>query len=172
MARLVVVQTEPDVPQDGGVFQHPKHRQTGGPAAGHIVVLPPVLWVERDVGEQIDWALKHREPVTDTSPMEAAPWVTALHIDAEGPACVMGAALVGMTGNAVLIFPDEHGVVVFFIFVDKPGVDEDVQHVTLDVPLLNQIGIDAAHGVVGGWQFKLLFFHLSLLLCWGAGACH
>lgn len=113
MARLVVVQTEIDVPQDGVVFQHPEHRQAGGPAAGHIVVFPPVLWVERDVGEQIDRALKHIEPVTGTCPMEAAPWVAALYIDAEGPACVMGAALVGMTGNAVFILPDEHGVVYF-----------------------------------------------------------
>lgn len=166
MARLVVVQTETDVPQDGVVFQHPEHRQAGGPAAGHIVVLPPVFWVERDVGEQIDRSLKHIEPVTGTSPMEAAPRVTALYTDAEGLACVMGAALVGMTGNAVFILPDEHGVVVFFIFVDKPSVDEGVQHVTLDVPLLKQIGIDTAHGVVGRRQFELLFFHLSLLLCW------
>ena len=103
--------------------------------------------------------------------MEAAPRVAALYIDAEGLACVMGATLVGMTGNAVFILPDEHGVVVFFIFVDKPGVDEGVQHVTLDVPFFEQIGIDTAHGVVGRRQFELLFFHLSLFLCWGAGSC-
>ena len=78
----------------------------------------------------------------------------------------MGAALVGMTGNAVFILPDEHGVVVFFIFVDKPSVDECAQHITLDVPFFEQIGIDPAHGVVGRRQFELLFFHLSLLLCW------
>ena len=83
----------------------------------------------------------------------------------------MGAALVGMTGNAVFILPDEHGVVVFFVFVDKPGVDEGVQHVTLDVPLFEQIGIDPAHSVVNRRQFELLFFHLSLFFCWQAGAC-
>lgn len=115
MARLVVVQTEIDIPQDGVVFQHPEYWQAGGPAAGHIVVLPPVFWVERDVGEQIDRSLKHIEPVTETSPMEAAPWVAALCIDAEGLSSVVCTALVGMTDNAVFILPDEHGVVVFFM---------------------------------------------------------
>ena len=166
MARLVVVQTETDIPQDGVVFQHPEHRQAGGPAAGHVAVLPPVLWVERDIGEQIDRSLKYIEPVTDTSPMETAPRVTALYIDAEGLACVMGASLVGMTGNAVFILPDEHGVGVFFIFVNESRMDEGVQHVSLDVPFFEQVGIDTAHGVVGRRQFKLLSFYLSLLFFW------
>ena len=69
-----------------------------------------------------------------------------------------------MTGNAVFIDSDEHGVVVFLApihglltaLIDEFLPDEGVEHLPIDAPLLEQIGIHPAHGLVGGRQLERL----------------
>ena len=74
----------------------------------------------------------------------------------------------GVTGNAVFVQSDEHGVVVvvatlrgFPALIDQPGVDKSVQHIPADKSLFEQVGVNTAHGAVSRRQLE--FFFLLLL---------
>ena len=78
-----------------------------------------------------------------------------------------------MTGNAVFIESDEHGVVVFLCpipgsftaFVDELLPHEGIEYLAVDAPLFQQVGIHTAHGLALRWQHEGLCRLRLLLLC-------
>ena len=105
--------------------------------------------------------------------MEAAAWVAALHIDAEGFADAIDTALVGVTGNAVRIFADKDGVAVLVIpkffaaFIERSSTDKGADYFSVQKPVLEQISIHPAHIPTGRRQGKVLLLFLFLL--WSGG---
>ena len=95
---------------------------------------------------------------------------TALYVAPVALALGVEATLVGMTGNAVFIESDEHGVMIllclipgqFPAFIDQSLLCESIEDLPADMSLLEQIGIHPPHGLIGGWQGK--FFRLVLFL--------
>ena len=68
----------------------------------------------------------------------------------------------GMTDNAVLIFPDEHGVVIFLVLIDQSGPDKGTQHLPVDQALFQQVSVHPPH-LPAHWrldEFLLRFFSL------------
>src|SRR5574344_1817404 len=77
--------------------------------------------------------------------VKAVLWVAALHIQSEGFAEAVGAALVCMTGNAVLICSDEDSVVVVSILIDQL-LPCEVRHLApFNATALDEVRIDPAH---------------------------
>ena len=103
MASLVIVEAEQDRIDLRLPLQQLQHRLNGGAAAGHIAVALPALRMERDVGEHIDGSFEHIEAPICADVVEAVAGIAALHIEPEGFAEAVGAALVGMAGDAVFI---------------------------------------------------------------------
>ena len=76
-----------------------------------------------------------------------------------------------MTGNAVFIESDEHGVVVFLCpvsgsftaLVDELLAHEGIEYLAVDAPLFQQVGIRTAHGLTLRWE-REGFCRLRLLL--------
>ena len=122
----------------------------------------PVLWVQRQKGEQINGRLEYIDPVAGPVPVETVSGIAALHIDAEGLAHVAGVPLMGMTDNAVLIFPDEHGVVIFLVLIDQSGPDKGTQHLPVDQALFQEIGVQPPH-LPAHWRLDEFLFRFLLL---------
>ena len=109
----VMVQAEEHRLEPWVLLQHPQHGLISHAAEGDIAVCGPLVRIERQEGQQVDGRFEHIELVAVSCVVEAVPGDTALHIDAEGLAEISNASLVGMTGNAVFVLSDEHGVVIF-----------------------------------------------------------
>ena len=117
MASLVIVEAEQDRIDLRLPLQQLQHRLNGGAAAGHIAVALPALRMERDVGEHIDGSFEHIEAPICADVVEAVAGIAALHIEPEGFAEAVGAALVGMAGDAVFIRTHENRIVVIGVFI-------------------------------------------------------
>ena len=69
-----------------------------------------------------------------------------------------------VTGNAVFIESDEHGVVVFLCpvpgsftaLVDELLAHEGIEYLAVDATLLQQVGIHTAHGLALRWERERL----------------
>ena len=62
----------------------------------------------------------------------------------------------------MFVCPDEHGVVIFRILIERSRPCEMGDDIPVEVPLLHEVGIYPAHIVVGEWQRKeLLWFRVS-----------
>ena len=78
-----------------------------------------------------------------------------------------------VTGNAVFIESDEHGVVVFLCpvsgsftaLVDELLAHEGIEYLAVDATLLQQVGIHTAHGLTLRWECEGLCRRRLLLLC-------
>ena len=78
-----------------------------------------------------------------------------------------------MTGNAVFIESDEHGVVIFLCpvpgsftaFVDELPAHEGIEYLAVDATLFQQVGIHTAHGLALRWECEGLCRLRLLLLC-------
>ena len=78
-----------------------------------------------------------------------------------------------VTGNAVFIESDEHGVVIFLCpvpgfftaFVDELLAHEGIEYLAVDATLLQQVGIHTAHGLTLRWEREGLCSLRHLLLC-------
>ena len=136
MPCLVIVQAQEHTLPLSHPLQHLHHRNSGRAAAGHIAVCLPILRVHRDVGEHINGCLEYQQAPVCAHVVEAVPRVAALHIDAEHLTQGIGAAFVGMTKNAVFVLSDEHGVVIFGIFIECPCSGKVVDDLALDATLL------------------------------------
>ena len=77
--------------------------------------------------------------------MKAVCWVAALHIDAEGFSLAVGAALVGMAGDAMFIVPDKYGVVIGDVLINELGSDKCREDSTADLSLPQQVPIHPPH---------------------------
>ena len=134
-------------------WQHPEHGMLGGSAKGHVAVLPPVLLMKADVRQKIDGRFEHIEQIGYADPVEAVPRITALNVAAIALAGGIDAPLVPVTGNAVFIISDEHGVVVDLRFIcgwlgalkDESGAGELCQHIPVDAAALHEVGVDPPH---------------------------
>ncbi len=166
-ARFVVVQAEEDVPEIRILLQHPEHGVFAGPAEGGVAVSLPIFLVQREEGQQINGSLEDVEAVAGPAVVEAVPSVAAAHVPLEARSLAVQAPFVGVAGNAVFIQSDEYGIVIgiaafgrFAALIDQLGVYESVQHRAADEALLEQVGIDPAHGIVFRWELELLLFLL------------
>ena len=118
--------------------------------------------MQGDIGEKVDRGLKYIQVPIRPRVVKAVSRVTARHVEFEGLALTVGAALLRVTGNAVFICSDEHGVVIFRILIERSRPREVGDDIPVDVPLLHKVGIHPAHIVVGEWQRKeLLWFRVS-----------
>ena len=78
-----------------------------------------------------------------------------------------------VTGNAVFIESDEHGVVVFLCpvlgfftaLVDELLAHEGIEYLAVDATLLQQVGIHTAHGLALRWEREGLCRLRILLPC-------
>ena len=116
----------------------------------------PVLRIKGDEGQHIDGRFKHIQASVCADMMEAVSWITALHIQAEGFPVAVGAALVGVAGNTICIRTNKHGVVIFGILIQKPGLGKVRHHISCDAAMLDEIRKHSAHIFVGGRQCKWL----------------
>lgn len=111
-------------------------------------------------------------PISSIQP-KAVPRVAALNVAAIALPHGIQPALMPMTGNAVFIESDEHGVVVFLCpvhgfftaFVDEFLAHEGIEYLAVDAPLLQQVGIHTAHGLALRRQREGLCGLRLLLLC-------
>ena len=103
ISRIVVVQTERHHLRSFHPRQNPPYRFIAGTAAGHIAVLLPVLRMQGDIGEKVDRGLKYIQVPIISQMVKAVSRVTARHVEFEGLALTVGAALLRVTGNAVFV---------------------------------------------------------------------
>ena len=123
MTGSVIVQAEVHLLELRELPQHLQHGDGGCPAAGHIVMLLPPLREKGDVGEQVDRGLEDIERVIAAEIVKAVPRVAALNVAAIALPYGVQPALMPMTGNAVFIESDEHGVVIFLCPVPGSFMD-------------------------------------------------
>ena len=71
------------------------------------------------------------------------------YITPEGFAEAVGAALVGMAGDAVFIRTHENRIVVIGVFIQQLLSCKVRHNAPVDIPVLDQIGIDPAHIGIG-----------------------
>ena len=136
------------------------------------MLLPPIR-EKGDVREQVNRGLKDIERVITAKIVKAVPRVAALNVAAIALSHGIQPALMPVTGNAVFIESDEHGVVVFLCpvpgfftaFVDELLAHEGIEYLTVDAPLLQQVGIHTAHGLTLWRQHEGLCRRRLLLLC-------
>ena len=128
----------------GALSQHLQHGDGGCPAAGHIVMLLPPIREKGDVGEQVDRGLEDIERVIAAKIVKAVLRVAALNVAAIALSHGIQPALMPVTGNAVFIESDEHGVVIFLCpvlgfftaFVDEFLARESIEYLAVDAPFL------------------------------------
>ena len=136
------------------------------------MLLPP-LREKGDVREQVNRGLKDIERVITAEIVKAVLRVAALNVAAIALPHGIQPALMPMTGNAVFIESDEHGVVVFLCpipgfftaFVDELLAHEGIEYLAVDTTLSQQVGIHTAHGLALRRQHEGLCWFLLLLLC-------
>lgn len=78
--------------------------------------LPPVR-VKGDVRHHINGGLEDKEGPVSAQVVKAVLGDAALHIDPEGLAETVGAALVSMTRNTLFICANENRIVIFGVFI-------------------------------------------------------
>ena len=88
--------------------------------------------------------------------VKAVPRIAALYIQPERFTVAVGTPFVCVTGYALLICTNKYGVVVISIFVQELLLGKVCDHAPVDAPVLDQIGIDPAHILIGRWQHKRL----------------
>ena len=136
------------------------------------MLLPP-LREKGDVGEQVDRGLEDIERVIAAKIVKAVLRVAALNVAAIALPHGIQPTLMPVTGNAVFIESDEHGVVVFLCpvpgsftaLVDELPAHEGIEYLTVDATLLQQVGIHTAHGLTLRWECEGLCRLRLLLLC-------
>ena len=136
-------------------------------------MLLPSLREKGDVREQVDRGLEDIERVITAEIVKAVLRVAALNVAAIALPHGIQPTLMPMTGNAVFIESDEHGVVVFLCpvpgsftaFVDELLAHEGIEYLAVDATLLQQVGIHTAHGLTLRWEREGLCRLRLLLPC-------
>ena len=146
---LVVVQAEHHIMEAGVLLQHPVHDLAAGAAQGHIAVPLPAVRVQRQKGQHVHGRLEHIEQAVLSHVVEAVLGPAALHVDLEGFALAVGAPLMGVAGDALLIHAHKDAVVVLGVLIYQSGPGEVGDHLPADVALLHQVGVHPAHIGVG-----------------------
>ena len=86
--------------------------------------------------------------------VEAVLRQTAFYIDPKGPAFEIGASHVGMTGNAVFVETDEHGVVVVCFFIECSCMGEMLDDRPVDPTAFHEVSKQTAHILISWGQDK------------------
>ena len=136
------------------------------------MLLPP-LREKGDVREQVDRGLEDIERVIAAKIVKAVLRVAALNVAAIALPHGIQPSLMPVTGNAVFIESDEHGVVIFLCpvpgsftaLVDELLAHEGIEYLAVDATLLQQVGIHTAHGLALRWERERLCRLRLLLLC-------
>ena len=136
-------------------------------------MLLPLLREKGDVGEQVDRGLEDIERVIAAKIVKAVLRVAALNVAAIALPHGVQPTLMPMTGNAVFIESDEHGVVVFLCpvpgsftaLVDELLPHEGIEYLAVNATLLQQVGIHTAHRLALRRQLKGLCRRRLLLSC-------
>ena len=110
-------------------------------------MLLPAVWVEGDVGQEIDGGLEHIEGLVRAVLMKAVLAGAALNVHTEHPSLAVGAADVGVLCFAAAIQPHENAVVVL-VLVEQLFVYEIGDDLPVDVPLAHEVGVHTPHGPV------------------------
>ena len=133
----------------------------------------PVLRIHGEVGEQVDRGLEDIERVIAAEIVKAVLRVAALNVAAIALPHGIQPTLMPVTGNAVFIESDEHGVVVFLCpvlgsftaLVDELLAHEGIEYLAVDATLLQQVCIHTAHGLTLRWEREGLCRLRLLLPC-------
>ena len=110
-------------------------------------MLLPAVWVEGDVGQEIDGGLEDIEGLVRAVLMKTVLAGAALSVHAEHPALAVGAADVGVLCFAAAIQPHENAVVML-VLVEQLFVYEIGDDLPVDVALAHEVGIHTPHGSV------------------------
>ena len=105
----------------------------------------PILRIHGDEGEHVDGSLEHVEVPVASQVVKAVSGVAALHILTEGFPVAVGAAFVGVPGDALLVRPHKDTVVVLAVLDERFCPCEVGYDLAVDVTLFDQIGKDAPH---------------------------
>ena len=117
LSGLVVIQAEHHIPEAGVLLQHPMYGLAAGATQGHVAVLLPVLRVQRQKGQHVNRGLEHIEQGVLSHVVEAILGPAALHVDLERFALAVGAPLVGVAGDALLVRAHKDAVVVLGVLI-------------------------------------------------------
>ena len=112
-------------------------------------MLLPSVRIQREEAQQINRGLEHIEQAVLPHVVEAVLGLAALHVYLKGLALAVGAPLMGVAGDALLVRTHKDAVVVLRVLVQQASPSEVADHPPTDVPLLHQIGIHSAHIGVG-----------------------
>ena len=107
----------------------------------------PAVWVEGDVGQEIDGRLKYIEGLVGPVLMKAMPAGAALNVHTEHPPFAVGTADVGVFRLAAAIQPHENAVVMD-VLIQQLLTHKASDDVPVDVPLAHEVGIHTPHGSV------------------------
>ena len=110
-------------------------------------MLLPAVWIEGDVGQEVDGGLEDIEGLVRAVFVEAMLAVAALNVHAEHPALAVGAADVGVFCFAAAIHSNENAVVML-ILVEQLFVYEIGDDLPVNVALTHEVGIHTPHGSV------------------------
>lgn len=108
--------------------------------------------MERQIGQQINGGLKHKEGSVCSDMVEAVLGIAALHIEPERLAAAAGASQMGMARDALGICAHKDTVVVLGVLIEQLVVQEIPHHRRCNVPVLHQIGKDPA-GIGCFWRY-------------------
>lgn len=164
---LVIIKRQTDGLDAWVLLQYPEHCLSTCAAKRHVALALPVLRVQADIGQQIDGGLENEQVLTGACMVEAVLRQTAFYIDPKGPAFEIGASHMGMTGNAVLVETDEHGVMMIRFFVKRSCVGEMLDDRSVDSTAFHEVSKQAAHILIPWRQderrWREVFFFIG---CW------
>ena len=99
--------------------------------------------------------------------MKTISGIAALHILPEGLSKTVGTAFVSVAWNALFIRPNKDAVVIFAVLKERLCLRKIGNHITVNVPLLHQVGKDAPHIGIRFRKFKgFLWWFLPLSSRW------
>ena len=125
-------------------------------------MLLPALRVQRQKGQHVDRRLKDIEGTVLAHVVEAVLGPAALHVNLEGFTLAVGAPLVDMVGDAVLVRAHKGPVVILDILLQQPSPGEASDCLPSDVSPLHKANVNTAHIDVRQRPGKRLEWSLSV----------
>ncbi len=127
----------------------------------------PAVWVEGDVGQEVDGGFEDIEGLVGPVFVEAMLACAALNVHAEHPSLAVGTADVRVLGLTAVIQPHENAVVMR-VLVEQLFMYEIGDDLPVNVALTHEVGVHTPHGSVRLRQREGLrnFIHrLCLFIC-------
>ena len=146
-----------------GIFLKPaQHGMFRHATQGYIAMFLPVIRVERQITQQVNRRLEHKQPAARPNVAEAIGWVGSVRIPFVAATVAVQAPFVGMLRDSVLVFPHKYRVVNLQFRLSKklpaliqsPLMRKMSNDRRIDVPLLDEVGKYPTHIAVGRRQMK------------------